>query len=94
MDEGLSTTDGLKPRPNRARAARKLALVICIVAAVLTLLIGFVSAKTVNGLVNHLTLGLLVALIVIVNLVSVLLCLIFFAAYRWIKRDLDPDAED
>ena len=78
-------------QPNRARAARKIALVVAALLLVLAACVLFVSAKTVNGLVNHLSLGLLVALIVIVNIVSLLIIMALFAAYRWIKCDLDPE---
>ncbi len=82
------------PQPNKGRAARKIAVVIAVLLLVLAGCVGFVSAKTVNGLVNHLSLGLLVALVIIVNIVSFLIVLSLFAAYRWIRRDLHPEEAD
>ena len=79
--------------PNRKRAAGKLALFIGVTAAILFLAVMFVSQKAVNGLINHLTVGVLVALVVIANLVSLLIGLTCFAAYRWIRRDFAPDDE-
>ncbi len=69
--------------PNPRRAARKLALLIV-----------FVNDRTVNGLINHLSLSLLVALIVIVNLLAFLTLIGLYAAYRWIKRDFDPESSE
>ena len=72
----------------RRRAGGKLAVVGAGIALVLVPLLIFVRERALNGLVNHLTLGLLVALIVIVNLVCCLIIMVLFAAWRWIKRDL------
>jgi cation transporter-like permease len=80
--------------PNPRRAARKLALLCAVIVAVLALLIVFVNERTVNGLINHLSLSLLVALIVIVNLLALLTLIGLYAAFRWIKRDFDPDSRE
>jgi uncharacterized membrane protein YozB (DUF420 family) len=92
MDE--ISADPLISTPNPRRAAAKFALVVAIVAGVVVLLLMFVRRRAVDGLVNHLTLGLLVALIVLVNLISCLVIMIMFAAWRWIKRDLRPLEDD
>ncbi len=64
-----------------------------IIAVVVALLLCFVRQRAMDGLVNHLTLGLLVALIVLVNLISCLVVMILFAAWRWIKRDLTAEED-
>jgi uncharacterized membrane protein len=90
MDE----TSRIRRSPNRKRAASKLAGLCAVILVVLALLIVFVNARTVNGLINHLSLSLLVALIVIVNLLSLLTLIGLYGAYRWIKRDLDPNGNE
>ena len=77
--------------PHPKRAAGKLGLVVAIIGIVVALLLVFVRQRAVDGLVNHLTLGLLVALIVLVNLISCLVIMSLFAAWKWIKRDLTDD---
>ena len=65
-----------------------------LMAIIVALLLIFVRRRAVDGLVNHLSVGLLVALIVLVNLISCLVIMIMFAAWRWIKRDLSPQEDD
>ncbi len=72
------------------RAALKGLVVGCVIGALATFFILFARARVVNGLVNHLTLGLLVVMVIVINLVSLGLGLISFLAYKWIKRDLAP----
>jgi hypothetical protein len=83
----------LKPDTRRnahkTRAALKGLGVGCLVGALVAIFVIFARARVVNGLINHLTLGLLVVMVVVINLVSLGLGLIAFLAYKWIKRDLE-----
>ncbi len=76
------------------RAYIKIASVASLLGLTLGMLITVVSRATVNDLRHHLTLWLIIALVAIVNITSFLLFGMFWALYRWIKRDLDPARED
>jgi hypothetical protein len=80
--------------PNPRRAVGKMAVVGGIIAIIVALLLIFVRQRAMDGLVNHLSVSLLVALIVLVNLISCLVVMIMFAAWRWIKCDLSGRDED
>jgi cation transporter-like permease len=79
------------PSPNRRRAYRKMAAVAALLIAILVALIIFANQQTVNGLRHHLTLWLIIAIVMIANISSFLILAAMLAAYKWIKRDLDPD---
>jgi uncharacterized BrkB/YihY/UPF0761 family membrane protein len=84
----------LECQTNPTRACIKMGCVAALMGGVLGLLITFVSRATVNDLRHHLTLWLIVALVAIINITSFLLFAIFWALYRWIRRDLQPAMED
>jgi len=81
-------------QPNPRRALIKTLCVAAFLGGVLAALIAFVDERTFHDLRHHLTLGLIIAIVVIINIVSFLLFIIFWAIYRWIKRDLESAGED
>jgi uncharacterized membrane protein len=80
--------------PHRVRAALKAALVAAVVLAALVFSLSVVDQETVYGLKQSLSLWLIMALVVIVNLVSFIVIALLFAAYKWIRRDLDPREDE
>jgi len=72
----------------------KIAAVGIVLGTVLGALIGFVNEETLDGLRHHLTLSLIIAIVVIINVTSFLLFMLFWAIYQWIRRDFDPAAEE
>ena len=77
-----------------ARAYCKIVGVAIFLGVSLGALITFVNRETVNDLRHHLTLWLVIAIVAIINITSFLLFALFWAIYRWIKRDLDPPEDD
>ena len=88
------TLEPFPPLPNPKRAYIKMACVAAVLGVALGALITFVDRETFHDLRHHLTLLLIIAIVVIVNITSFLLFVLFWGVYRWIKRDFDPDAED
>jgi uncharacterized BrkB/YihY/UPF0761 family membrane protein len=82
------------PSSHRARAYCKIVGVAVVLGLVLALLVTFVSRETVNDLRHHLTLWLVIAIVAIINIASFLMFTLFWAIYRWIKRDFDPEEND
>lgn len=82
------------PRTNPRRAYAKIATMAAVLGIVLGGLITFVDREAFSDLRHHLTLWLVLAIVVIVNITSLLLFALFWAIYRWIKRDLEPAGED
>ena len=80
------------PQPRRAYA--KIAAVAAVFGIILGALITFIDRESFIDLRHHLTLALVLAIVVIVNLTSFLLFGLFWMIYRWIKRDLEPERED
>jgi cation transporter-like permease len=91
-DPGLPSERPSFP-PDRRRGYRKIAAVVALLLAVLAALIVFINEQTVNGLRHHLTLWLIIAIVMMINITSFLVLAALLAAYKWIKRDLDPDDE-
>ncbi len=77
-----------------ARAYCKIVGFAVFLGVALGALITFVSRETVNDLRHHLTLWLVIAIVAIINIVSFLMFTLFWAIYRWIKRDLDPPEDE
>jgi hypothetical protein len=92
----VAETDPTSPigSPNRARGWRKLFAISVLIVSLLSALIGFVSHETVNGLRHHLTLWLILAIVMIINITSFLIFALLLAAYKWIRRDFVADADD
>jgi len=80
--------------PNPRRAYVKVAAVAAVLGILLGALITFVDRESFSDLRHHLTLALVLAIVVIINLVSLLLFGLFWLIYRWIKRDLGTEGED
>ena len=78
----------------RTRAYGKIVGIAIFLGFVLGALITFVSRENVNGLRHHLTLWLVIAIVAIINIASFLMFTLFWAIYRWIKRDFDPEEND
>ncbi len=57
-------------------------------------LITFISRESVNDLRHRLTLWIIIAIVAIINIGSFLLFALFWAVYRWIKRDLEAAADE
>ncbi len=80
--------------PHPVRAYCKIAGVAALLGIVLGALITFVSREMVNDLRHHLTLWLVLALVAIINIGAVLLFVLSWTLYRWIKRDLEPQEDE
>jgi len=65
-----------------------------VLGAILGLLITLVREQMLNDLRRHLTVWLIIAIVAIINITSFMLFALFWAIYRWIKRDLEPVEED
>ena len=80
--------------PDRARGWRKLIAVSVLIGSLLAALVGFVSHETVSGLRHHLTLWLILAIVMIINITSFVIFALLLAAYKWIRRDFVAETED
>ncbi len=78
------------PVSKSTRAYFKIAAVAGVLGVTLGTVVTFVSREAVNDLRHHLTLGLVLAMAAVINVVSFALFSAFWAVYRWIKRDLEP----
>ncbi len=72
----------------------KIVGVSVVLGAILGLLITLVREEMLNDLRRHLTVWLIIAIVAIINITSFMLFALFWAIYRWIKRDLEPVEED
>lgn len=90
----MSTPSASPNSPHRARAALKAAMVAAIVLVVLIGALAIVDADAIYNLKRRLSLWLILAIVVIIDLVSFIVFALLFAAYKWIKRDLDPAIDD
>jgi uncharacterized BrkB/YihY/UPF0761 family membrane protein len=79
---------------HRGRACAKMAVVAFGVIVVLALMIGLLNEQMLDELKHTLSLWIIVALVVIINLVSFLCFVVLYAAYRWVRRDLKPGRDD
>ncbi len=82
------------PLPHRARAYCKMAGVVALVGLIFAALVIFISESTVIDLRHHLTLWLIIAIVVVTNITSMLVFALALGVYKWIKRDLNPTADD
>ncbi len=86
-------SDLQRSTPHPGRAYAKIAAVAAVLGIILGALITFVDRESFNDLRHHLTLALVLAIVVIINLTSFLLFGLFWIIYRWVKRDLEPERE-
>lgn len=89
----MADKDTAPPTRNRRRAAIKALLVIAGVTAVLLALLTFVSRDEIEALKFTLDVWTLVALVLIINLAGILVGALMFAAWKWVKADLDPEED-
>ncbi len=76
------------------KAACKLMLVLLVLFAAIWGLSELIDEEVLHQLKQRLSVGAIVALVVLINLVSFACFLAMFAAYRWIRRDLRPSQRD
>jgi hypothetical protein len=77
-----------------ARAYCKIAAVAAALGILLGVVITFLSREMLNDLRHHLTLWLVLAMAAVINILAFALFGIFWAIYRWIKRDLEPPEDE
>jgi len=76
------------PRPGRA--CIKVAVILITAAVILAGLIFTIEDETLETLKHTLSIGNIVALVLIINLGSFAVFMCFYAAYQWVRRDLKP----
>lgn len=83
---------------HKKQACVKLAFVTFVVALLLVAAFYFlnenVQERDVDQLKYNLSLGMIVALAVIVNLVSFVIGAFLYLAYKWVRRDWKPPRDD
>ncbi len=87
-----------RSRPIRAcsptRAYCKIIGISGLLGVSLGAVITLVSEDRLNDLRRHLTLWLIIGIIAAINIATFLAFILSRTAYRWIKRDLEPQDED
>ncbi len=56
--------------------------------------ITLISEDMLNDLRRHLTLWLIIGIIAVINIATFVAFVLSRTAYRWIKRDLEPEDSD
>ena len=77
------------------RALFKMATILLGLLAVAGFLLLTIDESVLDQLKFNLSLGTLIALVVVINLISFIFFIILYAAYQWVRRDLKaPRSED
>ncbi len=85
MSKQTKQEQSLKAQP--ARGFCKLMAVTALAIAVVTILAYFLDNAVLDTLKHSLSIGTIILLVVIINLVSFICFLILMAAYQWIRPD-------
>ncbi len=80
--------------PKAPRGYFKIAAVAAMLGIVLGVIITFAGRATLNSLRHHLTLGLVLAMAAVLNILSFLLFTAFWSVYRWLRPNHDADMID
>ena len=75
---------------NRKRACLKILFILGVAAAIVLALSFYVPDQALDELKYSLTLGSIVAIVIIINVISFVCFLIFSMAYHWVRQDLKP----
>ena len=76
---------------NKKRGWLKIAFAAGLAILVLAVLISLVSDQVLDELKFSLSLWLIIAVVLIINIISVLSFIVMYSIYRWIKQDFDPE---
>lgn len=77
------------------RAVLKMAAIIVGLLAVAGVLLLTIDDSVLDQLKFNLSLGTLIVLVVVINIISFVFFMILYAAYQWVRRDLKgPRSED
>lgn len=80
---------------NPRRAVIKMAVIILGLLIVAGGLLLTIDDSVLDQLKFNLSLGALIALVVVINIISFVFFILLYAAYQWVRRDLkDPRSED
>lgn len=91
---GMGATGTQAGCPCQARACLKIALIVALALGAAVLLSRAVDGPALDELKHSLSIGAVIALVLIANLVSFACFLVLYGAYRWVRRDLAPRRED
>ena len=80
----------MKQECRHKRACLKLAVVLGAITLAVAGLSQLITTEALDELKHNLSLWSVIALVVIINLVSVACFIVLNAAYQWIRRDLKP----
>ncbi len=91
----MPETDETEPcATHPVRAYAKIVVVAGLLGIATGTIITLISRETVNDLRRHLSLWLIIGLVAVINIAAYLLFALFWAIYRWVKRDFEPDYGD
>ena len=81
-------------KDRKKRACVKIAAILMLAAVTVAVLAPVVNDAVLDELKHTLSLWSIIALVVVINVVSFACFVIFYMAYRWVRRDLKPRADD
>lgn len=73
------------------RALLKIGLIAALAIGAITLLSHAMSDQVLDELKHNLSMGTIIALVILINAVSFVCFLVLMAAYRWVRRDFKPE---
>lgn len=83
---------------NLPRAALKTAVILLVLLVIAGLIALFIDDSLIDTLKFNLSLGALIGLVVVINIISLICFMMLYAAYQWVRRDLkssrNADIED
>ncbi|MCB1530845.1 MAG: hypothetical protein H6853_01690 [Rhodospirillales bacterium] len=75
-------------RPRPGRACTKIFVLLCAAVILFLTLAYCIDKETVDTLKQSLSVGTIVALVVVINLISFIVFMVMYAAWQWVRCDL------
>lgn len=79
---------------NGKRVCAKIALIAVGILLVIAVLGFVIDQQFLDDLKRNISLWGIVALVIVINLVSFLCFIVLYAAYKWVRRDLQPQRDE
>lgn len=80
--------------PHPRRAIVKMIIVLALAVGALAALIFSIDDQVLDQLKHSLSIGTIIALVLLINIVSFVAFILLYAAYQWVRCDLKPGARE
>lgn len=85
-----STNQEQPYHPHPGRACMKMAIIFGVALLTLAGLVFSIEDQTLDTLKHTLSIGNIIVLVLVINLASLMMFMILYAAYQWVRKDLKP----